>query len=334
MNDDLTPIYHAVTVSDDEAGKRLDAWLASHIPSLSRERIKRLMLNGQCVLGDEGVANPICITDTSRRVKAGECYRITEPPATPMTMEAQEVDFTVVYEDDDMLVLNKPAGLTVHPAAGNPDQTLVNGLLAHCGSTLSGIGGVQRPGIVHRLDKDTSGLMVVAKHDAAHQALSEQLQDRSLSRIYTALVWGVPTPRNGTITGAIGRSSRHRKKMAVVKVGGKEATTHYRVLESYLDGLFSLVECRLETGRTHQIRVHMTEKGFPLLGDPLYGNASRKLPKRLDDEVQEGIRTLKRQALHAAEIGFIHPSTLENMRFSVELPEDFRYILSLIQEKP
>jgi 23S rRNA pseudouridine1911/1915/1917 synthase len=248
-------------------------------------------------------------------VRAGATYIVEVPTARPPKPEAQAIPLRILHEDDDLIVLEKPAGLVVHPAPGNPDRTLVNALIAHCGDRLSGVGGVARPGIVHRLDKDTSGLIVVAKSDRAHHALAAQLAARTLTRVYRALVWGVPAKRADTIEGAIGRHPGNRKKMALVKKGGKPALTRYAVLRS-IAGAVSLVECRLATGRTHQIRVHMAALGHPIVGDPLYGglaNARRLagLPPRLAAR----LAALRGQALHAREIAFANPADGRSMAF-------------------
>jgi len=256
------------------------------------------------------------VTSNKTDVARGDQIEIILPPPVPAEPRAQAIALKIVFEDEHMLVIDKPAGLVVHPAPGSPDGTLVNALLAHCSETLSGIGGVARPGIVHRLDKDTSGLMVVAKHDRAHQGLSAQLLDRSLGRTYLAFVWGTPTPRAGKIDAPIGRHPVDRKKMAVVK-SGRSAVTHYEVLE-ILDGA-SLVKCKLETGRTHQIRVHLSHIGHPLVGDPVYGKGRRPPPI-----------PLARQALHATEIRFIHPVTGKPMTFHSDLPPDLSALQSVL----
>ena len=247
------------TVPRAEDRARLDRLLADHVPALSRSRLKNLIETGRVSIAGE------TITEPGYRVKPGQAVTLVIPPPTDETPRAQAIPLQIAYEDDDLIVVDKPAGLVVHPAPGNPDRTLVNALLAHCGASLSGIGGVRRPGIVHRLDKDTSGLMVAAKHDAAHQGLSAQFATRRLSRTYNAVVWGVPRPGEGRIEGAIGRDTRNRKRMAVRQSGGKPAVTRYRVLQSSA-ALWSLVECRLETGRTHQIRVHMAHTRPPARG--------------------------------------------------------------------
>lgn len=251
----MTQNHFLVPIDDMFAGLRIDKSLSLALPELSRSRIQSLIENGHVRCAGKTV------TDGARKVKPGESYEIEIPEAVPSYLAPQKIDLDIVYEDDDLLVINKQAGLTVHPGAGNPDKTLVNALLAHCGETLSGIGGVARPGIVHRIDKDTSGLLVVAKNDATHVHLSEQLATRSLKRTYHAIVWGAPKLKAGTVTGNIGRSPANRQKMAVVKSGGKEAVTHYKVVASLQSPVASVVECNLETGRTHQIRVHMLHIG-------------------------------------------------------------------------
>ena len=317
-----------VVIGDDLAGERLDKALAASIAGLSRSRVQALLESGWVRADGRPVA------DASLRVRAGERYEVTVPDAEPAEPVAQDIPLTVVHEDDDVVVLDKPAGLVVHPAAGNADGTLVNALLAHCGDSLSGIGGVRRPGIVHRLDKDTSGLMVVAKNDRAHHALTAQFADRSLSRTYLALVWGVPSPREGRIEGNIGRSSADRKKMAVVASGGKHAATRYRVRSSY--GLSAaLVECKLETGRTHQIRVHMTHAGHPLVGDAVYGRGRTARPTgakaaALPEPVRRALVEFPRQALHAAAIEFVHPATGKPMRFEAGLPADMAAVIATL----
>jgi 23S rRNA pseudouridine1911/1915/1917 synthase len=300
-----------LTVTDDLAGLRVDKALttlaAIQQPTLSRARLQALVAQGHLSLAGKTVS------DVSHKAKAGDVYTLTLPPPEKAAPEAQAMDLTIVFEDKDVIVIDKPAGLVVHPAPGNRDHTLVNALLAHCGDSLSGIGGVARPGIVHRLDKDTSGLMVVAKNDAAHQALAKQFADRSLSRTYHALVWGVPTPSAGSIDAPIGRSSKDRKKMAVVSKG-KPALTHYQVIKDF--GFVSLVECKLATGRTHQIRVHLAYIKHPVVGDPAYGKG------RSGKKGEEALQLFPRQALHAVEIHFIHPRTGKLRKFTSKLPKD------------
>jgi len=269
----------------------------------------------------------VVVTEPSRRLKAGEVVRLAEPPPVDPTPRPSAMPLTVVFEDAHLVVVDKPAGMVVHPAPGNPDNTLVNALLAHCGDSLSGIGGVRRPGIVHRLDKETSGLMVVAKTDRAHRTLAAQFADRTLHRVYHALLWGVPSPAAGEIEGAIGRHPTQRTRMAVVAEGGKPALTRYRTLRAW-GTVVSLVECRLATGRTHQIRVHMTHIGHPLVGDATYGRSPRRPP--LPPEVMAPLIALPRQALHAVAIGFRHPETGEPMTFESRMPDVIDDILTCL----
>ncbi|MBB6250866.1 23S rRNA pseudouridine1911/1915/1917 synthase [Nitrospirillum iridis] len=316
----------AVTIPDTAARDRLDKALAQLVPEaagLTRSRLQALIGEGRVALGQPGGQT---IDDTSYRVKPGQVFQISVPAPEPAVPVAQDIPLTIVYEDDDLLVIDKAAGMVVHPAAGNPDGTLVNALLHHCGDRLSGIGGVRRPGIVHRLDKDTSGLMVVAKSDRAHSGLSAQFADRTLSRTYQAVVWGSPAVGQGEVEGNVGRHPTDRKRMAVVGKGGKPALTRWRVLSRY--GLLAAhVECKLATGRTHQIRVHMAEIGHPLVGDPLYGKArpTGALGARLKEATpaaQAGLLGFRRQALHAKDIAFRHPVSGEMLGFSSALPAD------------
>jgi 23S rRNA pseudouridine1911/1915/1917 synthase len=308
-----------VTVAEAEAGERLDRILAAHLATLSRSRLKKLIETGQVSLDGE------TINDPSMRVKGGQSFVIDLPVPVADRPEPQAMALNIVYEDDQLLVLDKPAGLVVHPAPGNLDRTLVNALLAHCGESLAGIGGVKRPGIVHRIDKDTSGLMVVAKTDLAQQKLSAEFAAHTLTRSYLAVVRGVPSPREGTIATRIGRSRTNRKKMAVVASGGKEAVTRYRVVRA-LGLRAALVECRLATGRTHQIRVHLTHISHPLIGDQNYGRGRASgLP--------EAARAFPRQALHANVIGFNHPVSGEYLEFSSPLPADMAELIATL-EKP
>lgn len=297
-----------------DSGQRLDKALAE-ASGLSRERVKALLGEGRITLSGKPASQ------ASQKLVVGTPFSITVPEAIPSEAAPQDIPLTIAFEDEYLIVVDKPAGLVVHPAAGNLDGTLVNALLHHCRGQLSGIGGVARPGIVHRIDKDTSGLLVVAKTDAAHEGLASQFADHSLERAYLALTGGLPIPVSGTVRGAIARSSHDRKKMALVEEGrGKHAVTHYKTLEN-LTGA-ALVECRLETGRTHQVRVHMASIGHPLLGDPVYG----RTPPRLKPLLSElGFR---RQALHAAELGFVHPITNERLRWRSELPADLRELLN------
>jgi len=273
------------------------------------------------------ISSGATITDPSYRVKPDQTFRLTIPQATPAIPRGQAIALDVVYEDAALIVINKPAGMVVHPAPGNPDSTLVNALIAHCGDSLSGIGGVMRPGIVHRLDKDTSGIMVAAKTDAAHQGLTVQFASRTLSRIYQALVWGLPSPTADRIEVNIGRNPQNRIKMAVVPRGGRTAITHYRVLRN-LDGAASLVECRLETGRTHQIRVHLEHIGYPVIGDQTYGRSGRRRRAELSPQTQDAVAGFSRQALHAWSLAFRHPMSDEDLRFETALPDDMKRLIA------
>ena len=318
--DTPSPVIIALAIPENLHRQRLDKALtdiaSATAQNLSRARLQALIAEGQVQI------NGHTITQTSHKVTAGEVYQLSVPPAASAIPEAQNITLDIIYEDDDLIVINKPAGMVVHPAPGNRDKTLVNALLAHCGTSLSGIGGVARPGIVHRLDKDTSGLMVVAKNDLAHHGLTRQFADRSLSRTYQALVWGLPMPSSGSIDACIGRHPRDRKKMAVTSAQkGKTALTHYRVLEDYDE--VSLVECKLETGRTHQIRVHLAHLKHPVVGDTTYG--SHRNPGKYDSA--SALRAFPRQALHAIQIQFIHPRTGKKMRFKVDLAEDMRKLI-------
>lgn len=298
-----------ITLPATAAGQRLDKALAEAVPLYSRERLKNLVQGGR-LSGPAGV-----IWDPATKMKGGEALTLDVPEARPSDTVAQDIPLTIVHEDDHLLVVDKPAGLVVHPAAGNYDGTMVNALLHHCAGRLSGIGGVARPGIVHRIDKDTSGLLVVAKTDKAHEGLAAQFARHDVDRRYTAVVGGVPVPPAGRIEGALARSTANRQKMAIVKDGrGKHAITHFRTVATF-DGA-AQVECRLETGRTHQIRVHMASIGHALLGDAAYGRTPGKLAPLLKDMAFE------RQALHAATLGFVHPVTQEKLCFESPLPAD------------
>lgn len=313
-----------VEVAAEQAGERLDRVLAAALPDLSRTRLRGLIDAGHVRVDGKAVTQP------SLRLKGGERLDVTVPPLLEPVPEAQDIPLAIVHEDGDLLVINKPAGLVVHPAVGSADGTLVNALLAHCGDSLSGIGGVRRPGIVHRIDKDTSGLIVVAKNDLAHAGLSVQFEAHTVDRAYEAVVWGAPYPRTCTITGNISRDPANRLRMAMARPGrGKTAVTHYRVLQTF-DTIASHIECRLETGRTHQIRVHMGSIGHPLLGDPVYG---RNPPKVGDvaPEVTDAIAALKGQALHARRIGFQHPRTGKTLVFEGELPSEFKQLLKSLE---
>ncbi|GAB4572919.1 MAG: RluA family pseudouridine synthase [Rhodothalassiaceae bacterium] len=305
----------------DEAPDRLDRWLASRIESLSRSRLKALVEAGAAQI------NGATIRDAAAPVKPGDRVLITLPDPTPAHPEPEAMPLAVVHEDVHLIVIDKPAGLVVHPAPGAEDGTLVNALLHHCGDSLSGIGGVRRPGIVHRIDKDTSGLLVVAKSDVAHRGLAEQFAAHSVERRYIAFVRGHPARDRGRVEGNIGRHPTNRKKMAIREKGGKPAITHYLVTAHYATRqgapLAARVACRLETGRTHQVRVHMAHVGHALIGDPLYGRAFEP-PRSLSETCRRLLRTFPRQALHAATLGFVHPVTGQFLKFESPLPYDLR----------
>ena len=311
-------------VADADSGTRLDRWLATHVAGHSRERLKALIQDGRVTRADGAT-----VTDPSVRVKPGQVFAIAVPAPEPATPLAEKIPLNIVYEDDAVVVIDKPAGLVVHPAPGNPTGTLVNALLEHCGDSLSGIGGVRRPGIVHRLDKDTSGLLVVAKTDIAHRGLVEDFAHRKTQRVYRALVWGVPASITGTLEGRIGRSSRNRKKMAVVQSGGREALTRYKVVEAFGD-LAAVVECRLGTGRTHQIRVHLADLGHPVIGDAVYGK-SPLAKLRTRPAVRTAAETLGRQALHAIALGFHHPVSGVELTFRSEMPLELKNLIAKLR---
>ncbi|WP_300300156.1 RluA family pseudouridine synthase [Ferrovibrio sp.] len=338
MPDSATPQI-LPPVPPEAAGERLDRWLATTLAGgeadFSRSRLKALILDGHVQLGDgPGGAT---ITDPSRKIKPGEIYAVTQPALVAAEPQAQDIPLTIVYEDDQLIVVDKPAGLVVHPAPGNPESTLVNALLHHCGDSLSGIGGVKRPGIVHRIDKDTSGLVVAAKTDRAHHALAALFADHDIERSYDALVWGHPNPLQGSIEGAIGRDPKDRKRMAIVTRGGKPAVTHYETRQMIYDGkgqpVCALVRCTLETGRTHQIRVHMTARGNALIGDQTYGRARSLQRFQLGDAARAALLGFKRQALHAATLGFRHPVSGKLLRFESPLPADFAALLKVLSSQ-
>ncbi|MBD8735555.1 RluA family pseudouridine synthase [Sphingomonas sp. CFBP 13706] len=294
-------------------GWRLDRALADAVPTMSRERLKTLIAAGAVSQAGQPWR------DSSKKASAGQTFAIAVPPPTPMHNEAQDIPLVIAYEDEHLIVVDKQAGLVVHPAAGNFDGTLVNALLHHCAGNLSGIGGVARPGIVHRIDKDTSGLMIAAKSDRAHEGLAKQFHDHSIDRRYCAIVGGIPRPSSGTVDAPLARSPQNRKKIAIVQ-GGKRAVTHFTTLQPLRDA--ALVECRLETGRTHQVRVHMASIGHALLGDPVYGR-NRPGQKTLLETL--GFR---RQALHAAYLGFIHPINSNALAFESRMPADMQELFS------
>ena len=301
------------TIAPAADGWRLDRALAEAVPTLSRERLKVLIASGAVT------RDGLMVRDAAKKAAAGDRLLVAVPIPTQPHNEAQDIPLVVAYEDEHLIVIDKPAGLVVHPAAGNLDGTLVNALLHHCEGSLSGIGGVARPGIVHRIDKDTSGLMVAAKTDRAHEGLARQFHDHSIDRRYRAIVGGVPRPAEGKVDAPLARSATNRKKIAIVQ-GGKRAVTHFRTMQVLRDA--ALVECRLETGRTHQVRVHMASIGHALLGDPVYGR-TKGAQKALLETL--GFR---RQALHAAHLGFIHPVKSTALAFDSVMPADMQELFT------
>jgi 23S rRNA pseudouridine1911/1915/1917 synthase len=324
---------HEFTIAEEFAGKRLDVTLAALMPDMSRNRCQDLIRAGAVTLGGATISEP------KHRVKQGETLTLKAPPPTDPTPQPENIPLDILFEDDALIVIDKPAGLVVHPAPGSETGTLVNALIHHCGESLSGIGGVRRPGIVHRLDKDTSGVMVVAKTETAHNHLAAQFADHgrtgALERVYAAIVWGVPNPAAGTIDTQIGRAPHNRLKQAVLKDdNGRQAITHYRLADRFGQppAETSLIECRLETGRTHQIRVHLAHIGHPLLGDTLYGAGFATKSNRLSEEAQAALAALGRQALHAKTLAFEHPLSGAVMRFETDLPAEMAALVETLAE--
>ncbi len=319
---------HSITAGESDRGERLDRFLAARLNGLSRTRVKALVESGQASRDGTPTRDP------SEAIRPGATYALTVPAPKPAAPQAQDIPLDILFEDRDLIVLDKPAGLVVHPAPGHADGTLVNALLGHAGDELEGIGGEARPGIVHRLDKDTSGIMVVAKTQAAHEALSAAFLHRDLDREYQALVWGLPRPAEGEVEAAIGRHPTDRKRMAVVERGGarqgKHAVTRYATLES-LHGAAALVRCKLLTGRTHQIRVHLAHLGHPLIGDPVYLRRIPAAAKGLPEAAREAALAFPRQALHAASLRFNHPVSRNLLEFSSAPPADFQGLLETLR---
>ena len=330
---DIDGQRYQLTVADEEAGSRLDRFLAGRMRNLSRSRLQALIRAGQVARGAAPVA------DIGHRTRAGETYTVLVPAPEPVALEPQAIPLAVVYEDKDLIVVDKPKGMAVHPGAGHASGTLVNALIAHCGASLSGIGGVRRPGIVHRLDKDTTGLLVAAKSDRAHAGLAQQFaahgSDGRLQRRYRALAWGAPERARGSIDAALARSSANRTKIAVVGEGaGRRAITRYEVVERYggeVLPLASLIELELETGRTHQIRVHLAHIGHPLLGDATYGSGFKASARNLSEAARSALDALGRQALHACTLGFVHPVTGRRLRFASPLPSDMARLVEALR---
>lgn len=326
---DPTGAAHGWTVlaTPQDAGLRLDRFLTGAIGTLSRSRVKTLIEHGHATAdGAHGL-------DPADTVRPGVRYAVTAPALRPARPAPQPIGLAILHEDADLIVLDKPAGLVVHPAPGNEDGTLVNALLAHCGGALPGIGGERRPGIVHRLDKDTSGVMVVAKSETAMAGLAAAFATRDLERSYLALCWGLPTPATGSIEGAIGRDHHDRKRMAIVPRGGKPALTHYRLLQCW-GAAVALLECRLATGRTHQIRVHLSAGGHPIVGDPVYLRRTPAAARALPQPQRTLLLGFPRQALHAATLGFRHPVTGADLRFSTPPPADFAALIASLDSPP
>jgi len=313
---------------EEDKKQRLDKFLVSKLtrikPEFSRRRIQDLITSGNVFNGKN------ILTGCDYQIKGIENLLVKIPAALESNILAKDIPFEIIFEDENMLVINKPDGLTTHPGNGNQQNTLVNALLFHCGKTLSGINGVMRPGIVHRLDKDTSGLMVVAKNDLAHQNLAGQIEQRILKRNYLAFCYGLPKPLSGVIDKNIGRSKINRLKMAIMRTGGRTAITNYAVKEMYFDGLLSMIECKLDTGRTHQIRVHLSSVGHSIIGDTTYGNRKKSLGS-VDSKIKTLVNDFPRQALHSYKIGFIHPVSGEEMEFEVGLPEDIKNLKAALQ---
>lgn len=319
------PERFRILADPEDAGSRADRFLAARIGTLSRTRVKSLIEAGQ--VWRDGSA----LTAPAEPVRAGAAYTLILPAPRPAAPEPQTIPFPILFEDADILVLDKPAGLVVHPAPGNEDGTLVNAVLAHCGDSLAGIGGERRPGIVHRLDKDTSGVMVVAKTEAAMASLSAAFAARDLERAYLALCWGLPAPAHGEIEGAIGRDPRERKRMAVRPEGqGRPALTRYRTMRAY-HGSVALLECQLATGRTHQIRVHLAAQGHPILGDPVYLRRAPALTRGLPKPLAAQLLAFPRQALHAARLAFTHPRTGDKLAFETPPPPDMQALLDALE---
>ena len=322
MNNE-TQIYH---VQKEHRGTRLDQFLISATEDMSRTYLQRLIRNGDVTINDKVMKQP------SYLLRDGDRVCLTLPPPRPLdTIAPENIPLDILHEDSHLLVLNKPAGMLVHPANDVNVGTLVNALLAHC-TDLSGIGGVERPGIVHRLDKDTSGVLVVAKTDVVHRGLSAQFEKHNITRQYIAVVCGVPAEAIGTIDAHIARSRRDRRRMTTIKTGGRHAVTHYEVLERYPQ--FALVQLTLETGRLHQIRVHLQHIGHPVVGDAVYGGEQRALNDAETAKLKQALAKLKRQALHARLLGFTHPVTGENLTFSAPMPKDMQQVVDALQMNP
>jgi len=323
MTEENNNIFYTPAVSMENCKVRIDKYITDCIPEFSRSQVQRLIEEGYVFADD------VLITDKNFKTRVGDIYQILLPEPKEAAPLAENIELDILYEDDDLIVVNKPAGMTVHPAAGIYSGTLVNALLYHCKGSLSGIGGVARPGIVHRIDKNTSGILVVAKNDLTHRGLAEQFFVHSIERTYYAICYSVPVPPKGTIEGNIARSAYDRKKMAIVKTGGKTAITHYETIENYRNAA-SLIKCQLETGRTHQIRVHLSSIGCNLIGDDVYTKA-KKTSIPISEPTKTFINTFPRQALHAYSLGFMHPKTNEYLSFSADFPQDMQILLNKLR---
>jgi len=310
---------------EQEKNTRLDKFLSNAMEDITRSKVQSLIKDGLVKLNDQA------IYDSKYKVKPGEVFLLEVPEEKPIHIVPKKMDLDIVYEDEYLLVINKPAGLTTHPGAGNTTDTLVNGLIANYQDNLSSVGGPIRPGIVHRLDKNTTGLLVVAKNDIVHAKLSKDLSERKVKRIYNAFIWGIPFKTEDTIETYVARKRQDRKKMEVVEEGdGKIAITHYKVLKVFLTGRISLVECSLETGRTHQIRVHMHHIGHHIVGDQEYGIPNKKKRFTLEQPIADHIKNISRQMLHAKKLSFTHPITRKKLDFEIDLPDDMKKLISLI----
>ncbi len=323
MKKEFNDITYTPVVDEKDKGLRIDKFIAINCKQFSRAQVQRLISAGFIYCDDE------IVSDKDFKTRVGDMYQIIEPEPQEALPLAENIPLDVLYEDEHLIVINKPAGMTVHPAPGAYSGTLVNALLYHCKDSLSGIGGVARPGIVHRIDKNTSGILVVAKNDLAHNGLAEQFYKHTIERTYFAITYNIPMPLSGTIEGNIARSSFDRKKMALVHSGGKRAITHYKVIENYNNNI-ALVKCNLETGRTHQIRIHLSSIGCHLVGDDVY--KGKKSSLKMPDDFKNEVLNFSRQALHAYSLGFIHPITKQHLEFSTDFPEDMKNLLIVLRK--
>jgi 23S rRNA pseudouridine1911/1915/1917 synthase len=323
MEKEFNNIVYTSAVDESYQGIRIDKYIATDCKQFSRAQVQRLINAGFVYCDDE------VISDNDFKTRLNDVYQITEPAPQEASPIAENIPLDILYEDEHLIVVNKPAGMTVHPAPGAYSGTLVNALLYHCRDSLSGIGGVARPGIVHRIDKNTSGILVVAKNDLAHNGLAEQFYKHSIERTYFAITYNIPQPLKGKIEGNIARSTFDRKKMALVKSGGKHAVTHYETIENYNNAI-ALVKCNLETGRTHQIRVHLSSIGCHLVGDDVYKGKKSNL--KIHDDSKNQVLTFSRQALHAYSLGFVHPISKKYLEFSSDFPDDMKILINILRK--